>query len=62
MGDLLGSPRQVAKNKVLSQWGKTDNIVFVVDGVLQVVSEPLVCHSGYGANLIEDDESLRGCL
>ncbi|KAJ9565492.1 hypothetical protein OSB04_001458 [Centaurea solstitialis] len=32
MGDLLGSPHQVAKNKAVSQWGKTDNIV--VENVL----------------------------
>ncbi|KAJ9539958.1 hypothetical protein OSB04_026464 [Centaurea solstitialis] len=27
MGDLLGSPHQVARNKAVSRWGKADNIV-----------------------------------
>ena len=42
--------------------GQNGQYCVEVGGVLQVVSEPLLCHSGCGANLIEDDESLRGCL
>ena len=58
---------QVAKNKfvryrLVKSRGKADNIVVEVAGMLQLVSEPLLCRSGYGANLIEDDESQGGCL
>ena len=33
------------------------DIVVEVGGMLQMVLEPLLCLSGYEANLIEDDES-----
>ena len=56
---------QVTKNKsvrytLVKSRGKADNIVVEVGEMLQMVSEPLLCHSGYGANLIEDDESQKG--
>ena len=55
---------QVARNKsvrytLVKSRGKADNIVVEVGGMLQMVSEPLLCRSGYGVNLIEDDESQR---
>ena len=63
MGDLLGSPHLVVINKIV-RWkpftGQSEQYCVEVGGVLQVVSEPLPCRSGYGANLIQDDESLRG--
>ncbi|KAI3758588.1 hypothetical protein L6452_06155 [Arctium lappa] len=56
---------QVARNKsvrytLVKSRGKADNIVVEAGGMLQMVSEPLLCRSGYGANLIEDDESQGG--
>ena len=56
---------QVARNKsvrytLVKSRGKADNIVFEVGGMLQMVSKPLLCRSGYGANHIEDDESQVG--
>ena len=56
---------QVARKKsvrytLVKSRGKADNIVVEVGGMLQMVSEPLLCRSGYGANLIEDDESQGG--
>ena len=56
---------QVDRNKsvrytLVKSRGKADNIVVEVGGMLQMVSEPLLCRSGYGANLIEDDESQGG--
>ena len=56
---------QVAKSKsvryaLVKSRGKADNIVVEVGGMLQIVSEPLLCRLGYGANLIEDDESQEG--
>ena len=56
---------QVARNKsvrytLVKSRGKTDNIVVEVGETLQMVSESLMCRSGYGANLIKDDESLKG--
>lgn len=38
---------------------KENNIVIGVGGILQVVSDPLLSRSGWWANLIEDDESLK---
>ena len=56
---------QVARNKsvrytMIKSRGKANNIVVEVGGMLQMVSELLLCRSGYGANLIEDDESQEG--
>ena len=65
MGDPLGSfspgrQKQIVRYTLVKSRGKADNIVVEVDGMLQMVSEPLLCRSGYGANLIEDDESQGG--
>ena len=53
MGDPWEVSHQVARNKsvrytLVKYRGKADNIVVEVGGVLQIVSEPLMCRSGYG--------------
>ncbi|KAJ9548626.1 hypothetical protein OSB04_021169 [Centaurea solstitialis] len=57
MGDLLGSPHQVARNKAVSRWGKADNIVVEVGGMLQMSKALRVFNSS--TRIIEESDNVK---